>query len=166
MPNKESRFRAKMVEMDFVEANKGKTALVDATGAVAGRLASYLAKRLLRGETIVVLNSEKAIVSGDVDAVKARYDFKTTVGTRRKGPFPSRMPHLMLKRTVRGMMPYQRPNGRAALKRLMCHIGVPPEFAGQKAERIEDAVRPIHNGMTLAEISQFLGKTVEVNHPG
>jgi large subunit ribosomal protein L13 len=158
--------RAKMAEMEKVEANKGKSAVVDATGAIIGRLGSHLAKRLLQGETIVVVNAERAVVTGSEDAIKARYQFKTTVGTRRKGPFPSRMPHLLLKRTVRGMMPYQRPNGRAALKRLTCHIGVPPELTKEKAERIEDAIRPVESGMTLAEISRFLGKHIEVKPAG
>lgn len=160
--------RSKMVEMAITEKNlaKKEPTVVDATGAVAGRLSSYLAKRLLRGETIVVLNSEKAIVSGTQGTIKARYLFKTTVGTRRKGPFPSRMPHMMLKRTVRGMMQYQRPNGRAALKRLTCHIGVPPEFVGKKAEKIEDAVRALDASMTLGEIARFLGKDIEVKYSG
>src|SRR5581483_9135328 len=132
----------------------------------AGRLASYLAKRLLRGETIVVVNSEKAIVSGSEETVKARYQFKVEVGTRRKGPYPSRMPHLLLKRTVRGMMQYQRPNGRAALKRLTCHIGVPEEFKSAKPEVIADAVRPVRSGMTLGQISRFLGKDIQVKPSG
>lgn len=156
--------RNKMAEMALIPATP-KTSLVDATGAVVGRLATHLAKRLLRGEQIIVLNAEKAIVSGSPEAVKARYLFKTTVGTRRKGPFPSRMPHLLFKRTVRGMMQYQRPNGRAALKRLTCHIGVPPEFKDAKAEVIEDAQRTVQ-GLTLLEISQFLGKRIEVKPSG
>lgn len=158
--------RAKMAEMEIVEGNKGKSAVIDASGAVLGRLASHLAKRLLQGETIVVVNAERAFITGHPDAIKARYDFKTTVGTRRKGPFPSRMPHLLFKRTVRGMMPYQRPNGRAALKRLTCHIGTPPELTKQKAERIEDALRPVESGMTLADVSRFLGKNIEVKPSG
>jgi len=158
--------RAKMAEMEIVEANKGKSAVVDATGAIAGRLASHLAKRLMQGETIVVVNAERALITGSPSAIKARYDFKTTVGTRRKGPFPSRMPHLLLKRTVRGMIPYQRPNGRAALKRLTCHIGVPPQLSKEKIEKIEDAIRPVESGMTFQEISRFLGKDIGVKPTG
>lgn len=162
MPNKETRLRLKLAEMEEIKKNAGKTSIIDASGAVAGRLASVVAKRLLRGESIVILNSEHAVVTGSEETVKARYLFKTTVGTRRKGPFPSRMPHFMLKRTVRGMMQYQRPNGRAALKRLMCHIGVPPEFVGKKAETVPEAVREVRAGMTLGQISNYLGKDFQV----
>lgn len=165
MPNPRSRWRAKMAEMALAKSNADKPTVVDASGAVAGRLATHLAKRLLRGETIIVVNSEKALVSGKPDAVKARYRFKIEVGTRRKGPLPSRMPHLLLKRTVRGMIQYQRPNGRAAYKRLTCHIGVPAEWASAKAEVVPDAVRSVL-GMTLGEISTFLGKRYEVKPGG
>lgn len=151
-----------MAQMEQIQKNKGRVAIVDASGAVAGRLATVVAKRLLLGETIHVVHSERAVVTGSREAVKARYQFKTTVGTRRKGPFPSRMPHLLLRRTVRGMIPYQLPNGRAAFKRLRCHIGVPPELAGKPVETIAHAQKPDVPGMTLLEISQFLGKKVEV----
>lgn len=142
-----------------------KPAVVDATGAVIGRLGTVVAKRLLRGETIVILNSEKAVVSGSAASIKGRYLFKIEVGTRRKGPYVPRQPHLLLKRTVRGMMPYQKPHGRAALKRLICHIGVPPEFKGATPEVIQDAVRPV-DGLTLGQIAEYLGRPVEVKTSG
>src|SRR5439155_19129349 len=48
-------------------------AIVDATGHVVGRLASVLAKRLLNGEEIVVVNAEKAIVTGRKKVVFEEY---------------------------------------------------------------------------------------------
>jgi large subunit ribosomal protein L13 len=142
---------------------KMKESVIDATGCVAGRLATAVAKRLLMGEKITILNSEKAIVSGHPDAVKARYTFKRDVGTRRKGPFLPKQSHMLLKRTVRGMIPYQLPNGRAALKRLICHLGVPPEFKDKQPEVIAGAKKLVPMGLTLGEISNFLGaKPVEV----
>lgn len=141
---------------------EGKTVVYDATDHVAGRLATVVAKRLLDGDRVVVLNSEKARILGSQEAIKRRYHFKTHVGNERKGPFHPRMPHLILKRTVRGMVPYQQPRGREALKRLICHIGVPDEFKDATAEVIEEARKPAAPGMSLAQISQFLGKDVEV----
>lgn len=165
MPSPRSRFRAKLLEMEKSKPS-AQPAVIDATGAVIGRLGTVVAKRLLRGETIVILNSEKAVVSGNVAAIKARYKFKLEVGTRRKGPYMPRVPHLLLKRTVRGMLPYQRPNGRAALKRLTCHIGVPPEFSSTSPEVVKDAIKPELVGMTLGEVSAFFGRPVEVKRVG
>jgi large subunit ribosomal protein L13 len=136
----------------------GKTAVVDATGLVLGRLASHLAKRLMAGETIHVVNAEKAVVTGTKDAIMERFNFKRDVGTRRKGPFYPRVPHMMVKRTVRGMLSYQEtPTHRAAYRRLTCHIGVPDALAGQKAETIEKAKVTAPRRMTIGAIAQELG---------
>jgi large subunit ribosomal protein L13 len=142
---------------------KTATTVINADGAVMGRLATKLAKRLLEGETIVVVNAEKAKIIGTQKTIKARYTFKVEVGTERKGPYHPRMPHMILKRTVRGMLPYQQPRGRSALKRLICHIGVPDEFKDAKIEVVEGALKPQKQGMTLLEVARFLGKNIEVS---
>jgi large subunit ribosomal protein L13 len=154
--NKERRQFHKTRQMS---AMKDEKLVYDATGCVAGRLASVVAKKLLMGATVDVVNAEKAIVSGQPDAVKERYKFKLEVGTRRKGPYFPRLPHMMLKRTVRSMMPYQLPNGRAAYKRLKCHIGVPPELKDAKPMVAGAAQRQVPMSITLGEVSRFLGGT-------
>jgi large subunit ribosomal protein L13 len=134
--------------------------IIDAEGAVLGRLCTTVAKRLLNGEEIRVVNAEKAIVTGKKAMVKAHYKHEREVGTYRKGPFYPRMPDQILKRTVRGMIPYQEPHGRAAFKRLKCYIGVPKEFAGQSFEKVTAAEKHPANYMTIQEIAQFLGAKV------
>ena len=135
-------------------------AIVDAQGAILGRLCTTIAKRLLKGEEIAVINAEKAIVSGKKAMIKAHYKHEREVGTYRKGPFYPRMPDQIVKRTVRGMIPYQEPHGRAAFKRLKCYIGVPKEFTGQSFEKITTAEKHPANFMTIQEIAQFLGAKV------
>ena len=39
--------------------------IVDATNHIAGRLCSCVAKILLKGDRVVILNAEKAMLSGD-----------------------------------------------------------------------------------------------------
>ncbi|MEM2976009.1 MAG: uL13 family ribosomal protein, partial [Candidatus Bathyarchaeia archaeon] len=39
-------------------------AIIDASGLILGRMASEVAKRLLQGENIMIINAEKAVVSG------------------------------------------------------------------------------------------------------
>jgi large subunit ribosomal protein L13 len=133
--------------------------IIDATDLVLGRMASQVAKRALEGETVHIVNAEKAIISGTTkDAIRDRYMTLYHMGTYRKGPFVDRMPHRLVKRAVRGMLPYQKPRGRDALKRIKAHIGVPPELAGQNAESI-DAARRVPRGaiMTIGELSTTLG---------
>ena len=43
----------------------GKKRIIDGNGAVFGRICSYAAKKSLEGDEIVIVNSEKAIISGN-----------------------------------------------------------------------------------------------------
>jgi len=108
--------------------------VIDADGLVAGRLASHVAKLLLRGETVVIVNAEKAIISGKKNRVISWYmkrvaEWRTHYNPEKRGPKIPRRPDLILKRMVRGMLPYKQPKGRAAFKRLRVYVGVPPEYA-------------------------------------
>ena len=136
------------------------TAIIDANGATLGRLSTNAAKRLLNGEEIRVVNSEKAIISGKKPAIKDRYKQKRELGTYRKGPFYPRMPDKIVKRTIRGMIPYQTPHGRSAFKRLKCYIGVPKEFEGKKFEKISVAEKQHVDFITIEELSRFLGAKI------
>jgi len=136
------------------------TAIIDANGATLGRLSTNAAKRLLNGEEIRVVNSEKAIISGKKPAIKDRYKQKRELGTYRKGPFYPRMPDKIVKRTIRGMIPYQTPHGRSAFKRLKCYIGVPKEFEGKKFEKISVAEKQPVDFITIEELSRFLGAKI------
>jgi large subunit ribosomal protein L13 len=130
--------------------------VVDATGAPLGRLASQLAEQLLDGEQITVINAEQAIIVGSRDEIQQRYKRKREVGgTKRKGPLFPRMPDKILKRTVRGMLPYQRARGRQALKNLKAHIGTPDGLDAAEAETLTESTTSPH--VTLKDLSSFLG---------
>ena len=134
--------------------------IIDASGATLGRLGTNVAKRLMNGEEIAIVNSEKAIISGKKRSIKARYTKKREVGTYRKGPFFPRMPDQIIKRTIRGMIPYQTPNGRSSFKKLKCYIGVPKEFEKEKFEVVEEAKKLPVDFMTIQELSRFLGANI------
>jgi large subunit ribosomal protein L13 len=134
--------------------------IIDASGATIGRLATSTAKRLLNGEEIAIINSEKAIISGKKPEIKKRYKQKREVGTYRKGPYFPRMPDQILKRTVRGMIPYQTPHGRTAFKKLKCYNGIPKEFEGKKYEKIKEAKKQPIDFITIKELSKSLGAKI------
>ena len=136
------------------------TTIIDANGATLGRLSTNTAKRLLSGEEVAVINSEKAIISGKKTTIKARYKEKRELGTYRKGPFFPRMPDQIVKRTIRGMIPYQTPHGRTAFKRLKCYIGIPKEFDGKKFESIKEAEKQPIDFITIEELSKSLGAKI------
>ena len=131
--------------------------IIDAEGATLGRLSTVVAKALLRGEEIVIINSEKAVISGKKRMIKEEYKKRRELGTYRKGPFFPRMPDRIVKRSIRGMLPYQTPHGRAALKRLKCYIGIPEEFKNREIEVIEEAKQQHVDFITIEELSRSLG---------
>lgn len=143
--------------------------IINAEGMVLGRLASYIAKYLLEEEEktragkkdeideVIVVNAEKAIITGSKEAIMTRYNFMRKVGTYRKGPYYPRMPDRILKRTVRGMLPYQKPHGRKALKALKVYIGIPQEYSKKKFEKLDLGEIKSPKFMELGKISKTLG---------
>jgi large subunit ribosomal protein L13 len=133
--------------------------VVDATGLVLGRAASLLAKRLMLGETIVVVNTDKAVVLGSYADVVEKYRAAVARGSVRKGPHYPRRPDRMFRRTVRGMLPYRHPGGHEAWRRILTYVGVPEEFKSVPKETLESArARPsLRPPMTLGEISHRVG---------
>ena len=134
--------------------------VIDASGAVLGRMASIVAKRLLKGEEIAIVNAEKAIILGDEQMVKREYREKREIGTQRKGPFFPRVPHMIVKRTIRGMLPYQQPKGREAMKRLKCYIGVPDEYKDANMEKVGIPEKKPYKYITIEELSRYLGAKI------
>ncbi len=134
--------------------------VIDANQATLGRLATSVAKYLLNGDEVHVINSEKAVVSGKRKMIRNEYKEKREIGTYRKGPFYHRSPERIVKRSIRGMIPYQTPHGRAAYKRLRCHIGIPEDLKNEKAEIFEHAIKNHVNYRTIEQISKTLGANI------
>lgn len=130
--NKRKDRRVKMMDI--------KSALViDATGLVLGRMASIIAKSLLLGEEVVVVNAEKAVISGKrLSRVREAKEF-LEVGHPRKGPLHPRRPDRIVRRTIRGMLPRRKAKGREAYKRLRVFLGVPEEIKGKATQSIANA---------------------------
>jgi large subunit ribosomal protein L13 len=132
-------------------------AVIDATGLVLGRMAVNVAKRALKGEEIDIVNAEKAIIIGSKDSIMETYRHKYYVGGVRKGPWYSRMPDKMVKRSIRGMIPYRTGHGADALDRIKVYIGVPAEFRAAKLQIVEGAKKSPVKFMTIGDISKELG---------
>ena len=148
------------------------TFVYNAEDKVLGRLASIVAKQLLSAKKagedtrVIIVNAEKAIVTGKRTSVMTDYRQKYELNHARKGPFFPRMPDQILKRTVRGMLPYQKnSSGRAALKALRVEIGTPSNLSGDLPDGCEwgdssKIERPLpERFVRLGEISKELGVT-------
>lgn len=134
--------------------------VIDADGLLLGRLASIVAKRTLMGEEIAIINAEQTVISGSKVTTLNHYDTKVKRGSREGGPFFPRRPDHIVKRTIRGMLPYKRQRGADAFKRVRVYVGIPREFADIERETIEEAhVDRLSNPrfVTLGVVSTRLG---------
>lgn len=111
-----------------------KQIIIDATNATLGRLASYVAKQALLGNQIIIINAERAVVTGRKKATIEHYqEKKQRGGSSQRGPFFPKLPEKILKRAIRGMLPdYRKGRGREAFKRILCFKGTPEEYEKEK----------------------------------
>lgn len=134
-------------------------AVVDAEALILGRMASTVAKRLLEGERIEIVNSEGAVVSGKRLKVIKEWKAFLIVGGRGRGPIHWRKPNMIVRRTIRGMLPYRKARGMEAFRRLRVHIGVPEELVDVEKESIPEAHANRLGGryVTVGEIAANIG---------
>jgi len=134
--------------------------VIDAENLLLGRLSSIVATRVLAGEEIAIINAEKAIVSGNRAMVLKEYYTKRVRGSVEGGPFFPRRPEHLLKRTIRGMLPYKTRPGAAAFRRVKAYVGVPYELKDAQVEVLEAAHRDRLSRahyVTLGDVSTNLG---------
>jgi len=107
--------------------------ILNGKGQVLGRLASYTAKELLRGEEIAIVNCERIIITGNKAFIRSEFDRKRNmVGTSQKGPKHSTNSEIIVKRTIRGMLPNHRVGrGKEVYAKLRCYKGIPKELEGK-----------------------------------
>jgi large subunit ribosomal protein L13 len=100
---------------------------IDANGLILGRLATAAAKLALCGEQIQIINCEKTAISGSLSKVEKMKKLRS-MGSPFKGPFYPKSPERIVKRAIRGMLPYKQERGRQALSRVKCYISKPEEL--------------------------------------
>ncbi len=122
-----------------MKTDEAKGTVIDASGLILGRMASIVAKRLLQGEPIIIINAEKTILSGRRSSrVKEAKTF-LDIGHPGKGPFHPRRPDKIVRKAVRGMLPHRQPKGANALRLLRVFLGVPTELKTMPTQTISEA---------------------------
>ncbi|MEM5854832.1 MAG: 50S ribosomal protein L13 [Candidatus Aenigmatarchaeota archaeon] len=133
--------------------------IYDAENQILGRLCSRIAKDLLNGEKVFVVNCEKAVVSGNPKYIVKKYLEKIWRGDVKHGPFFPKTPDGIFRRTVRGMLPWKKAKGRKVYKNLKVFVGLPEEFRNKEFKKIEeaDASKLKTKFLTLEQISLAIG---------
>ena len=142
-----------------MQTTKKPVTLINADGLILGRMASQVAKKLLNGEKVIIVNAEKAVLSGKKKSKVAEAKQFLEVGAPERGPFHYRRPDRIVKKTVRGMVPFSQPKGKIALKRLKVYMGVPEDFKNQQTITFTEAQVMKLKGphFTLAELAKEVG---------
>ena len=144
------------------EEEKTSTVYIDATNQIAGRLSSRIAKLILSGKRVIVVNAEKSLISGSKGSVITSWKRSLELSSRVNpiyGPIHPRRPDNILRRMVRGMVPRKKPKGAVAMHRLRIYIGLPETVKGKKLVQFEDttAQRPVPVYVTMAGLSKNMG---------
>jgi large subunit ribosomal protein L13 len=113
--------------------------VINADRLILGRMATTVAKRLLQGEEIAVVNAEKAVISGRKGNKVTEAKEFLGVGGVNRGPYHYRRPDRIVRKTVKGMLPFKQPKGKEAYRRLKVFIGVPEDLKSVKMETVADA---------------------------
>ena len=145
--------------MRRMQAAKKPVTVVNAEGLILGRMSSKVAKKLLNGEEVVIINAEKTVISGKKKSKILEAHVFLEVGAPERGPFHYRRPDRIVRKTVRGMLPMDKVKGKNALANLKVFLGVPEELKNQKPESVPDAQATKLRGpqFTLAELAKEIG---------
>ena len=132
--------------------------LIDANGAVLGRMATTIVAHLLKGGRVNVINAELAVISGEPRATIHKYTARRAV-VKKSNPAHSphwpRRPDMLVKRIIRGMLPWYKQTGRDAFHNLRVHMGVPDNFNVEKA--IKPLKKRFRKSIMVQDLSMELG---------
>lgn len=143
---------------------KNEHIVVDGTNLIAGRLASHVAKLLLKGNRVSIVNCEEIMLSGTRSNIIKEYkDFLKIASIIHPdhGPFHPRRPDTIITRMIRGMLPRKKPSGITAHKRLRAYIGSPKQLKSLKKIQFDKAkiTRSTANYTTMADLGRTIGWT-------
>lgn len=133
--------------------------VVDARDCILGRVASQVADAALSGQRIAVVNAESAVITGSEEDVMSVYRKRTEIGSDR-GPYYPKRPDGIMKRAIRGMIPYKTTRGREAFENVRVYVGNPHD---KEAEVLDDtSLDRLSNikFIQLGEVSENLGANV------
>ena len=134
--------------------------IINAENLILGRLGAFVAKKSLLGEEIKIINCKGAVIVGKKDEILSRYRQKRERTTPRKGPFIPKTSYRLVKRSIRGMLPYKKERGRTALKRVICYNSVPESLKSKEITTLK-SLNVLHsknvNFIKVQDICKHLG---------
>ncbi len=131
--------------------------IIDATDKILGRMATFVAKKALAGEDVVIINAEKAIMSGSKKGILNKFKARRDRGDSIHGPHYPRMPDKIVRRAIRGMIPTSKPSGTIAYKKVKVYIGTPEGIKADDIKLNSKENLKDKRYMILEDICEWLG---------
>lgn len=149
-------------EYDCSLADTNSLIVINGDGHIAGRLCSNISKMLLDGQRVVVVNSEKILISGRRKSIFFENEKRLEIGSivnPKHGPFHPRRPDTYFTKMVRGMLPRDKTKGIEAKKRLRVYISVPEKYEKIKSISVKNAqaTKSLSYYTTIGELSSSMG---------
>lgn len=134
--------------------------IIDAKDCVIGRMATQAAQLAKLNKEVIIVNCEKAVISGSRKDVLKKYLESLHRGSTEKGPFQPKRPDRFVRRIIRGMMDYKGFKGKPAFRRVKTFIGTPKEYESHiskdfKCKKSSDLER--YKFVTVADVCKQLG---------
>ena len=116
----------------------------------------------MEGQEVVIVNISKAVISGHKKSIidEAKVKLRTrTLASQDKGPTHPRRPDTYAKRALRGMLPYRKPKGKSAYKRVKIYTDIPEEYSDKQYRKIStaDASKLKCRYILLEDLSKEIG---------
>ncbi|OIR56788.1 MAG: 60S ribosomal protein L13A [Amphiamblys sp. WSBS2006] len=136
-----------------------ETIVIDGKDHAIIKLASAVAKHILSGRNVVVLQCEGILLKEGFKKHKAKFaDFlrKRCAYNPKKGPYHHREPSKIFFRKVRTMVPHKTARGEASMERLKTFDGIPAEFSTVSCAIVPEAHRThaIKRGYVTVELGK------------
>ena len=133
--------------------------LIDASNKILGRFCSQIAKMVLLGENVVIINAKDAIISGKKGNIHEHYLAKLNISTATnptRGPFWKRRPDTFMRRVIKQMLPRKKRRGKEALRRVHVYISDIPERFKKRYQKLIPSEIPNCDKTRLSYYSRYI----------
>ncbi len=136
--------------------------IIEGKDAILGRLGTEVAKYLMNGYIVNIINCEKVVISGKKFSILKEYremQHKRTLSNPKRGPFHPKRPDRLVRKTIRGMLPMEKSSGRNAFHRLKTYISIPDEISNETAikPKFADSSKLSCKKVTIGELCEEFG---------
>jgi large subunit ribosomal protein L13 len=134
--------------------------VIDAKDTRIGRVSTFVAKKLLEGEEVKLINAEEAVISGRPQLIIEKYTARRQLkqkGNPEKSPYWPKVPDRFVKRLIRGMLPRKKARGREAYGKLRVYMGSPEGVKGEPVKVKGSELGKLTKYIKVRELCRHLG---------